>query len=198
MNSSAPSPKNRRARWLLAIIAFVGLLALAACGPAFPIHPLYMDGDVVFDADLLAAWGGTDEEPNIFQIEKASDNSYRITVRSSDSSKEVFFSAHLVNLSGYLFLDATQENARGQGGDEDSLQIPAHIIARIWLNRDSLQLSYLDEDGVASDDSVGPTRVPDFGTVLTGSTEALQHFAIEHADDNMVFSQVPDEMRRQN
>lgn len=127
-------------------------------------------------------------------IEKADAESYFISVLGTHDSEKVDFHAYLVKIGRCMFLDAVDRNTE----KGDSLAIPGHIIARVWLGPDSLRIAYLDDDGISENDPVGASRVPEFGTVLTGSTADLQQFVTAHEDDNSVFAQYGDEMHRKN
>jgi hypothetical protein len=179
--------RNRFAPLLRFILPVLAIAVLGGCDPAISLHPLYTERDVTFDSSLLGTWRADDDSEPIV-IEQAENNSYRLTLSDDDSTNaKHVFSAHLVRLSGYLFLDAVQQKTAGEGDSDHPLEIPGHIICRVWIVQGSIRLAYLDEAGVSEQDPAGKTVVEDFGAVLAGSTADLQRFVVEHADDRTVF-----------
>lgn len=177
-----------------ALIAILLLCLLAACGPVLSIHPLYTDRDVVFDPGLVGIWfdPGSSDAPVVF--ERGPDNSYRvITHLDKDTSADQIFEAHLVKLNGHLFLDAEQTKNRIAGKEEDmGIAIPAHLLGRVSIEGDALNLDLLDEDWIKDQLKAGKISIAhedndDGDVVLTASTAELQKFVVAHADDDKAF-----------
>jgi len=190
-------PRTTQSKTSLALAALLlSLLTLVGCDPAFSIHTLYADKeDVVFEPNLLGTWVTSENGGDPVIIERGDSKAYQIRLQVGDrTSSETSFTAYLVNVSGYLFLDAVANSS--QNSARDSFAIPGHVIVRIWLTNDSLRLAYLDESGVSEGGPAGGTHIEACCAVLTGSTLDLKRFVVEHANDDTVFDQNADEMHR--
>jgi hypothetical protein len=93
-------------------------ILLAGCGPADSLHPLFNDHDVVFDSALVGEWVGDGGES--FKFEKAANNAYRLTYTEENGnegdSEQTLYTAHLVYLRGYRFLDIEPEKFNASPG----------------------------------------------------------------------------------
>jgi hypothetical protein len=69
--------------------------------------------------------------------------------------------------------------------------IPGHTLARIWLNKDSLRIVFLDEDWLTEaikDGRIVLTHVETKGfLVLTAPTSGLQTFILKYGGDKKAF-----------
>ena len=58
------------------------------CGPAFSLHPLYNEEDVIFNPSLVGSWG---EENDGWNFQKAKGNVYSVTFLLKWGDKEECF-----------------------------------------------------------------------------------------------------------
>lgn len=173
--------------------AILLLSLLAACGPAFSIHPLFADKDVVFDAALLGTWTDPtgDGLPLIF--ERGDADSYEVITQLNDKTNvDSVFEMHLVKLGNRVFLDAVQTKNRIAGQEVGlGLAVPAHILGQVSVEGNVLHMSLLDQEWMAKQLKAGKISIPhedvDGDLVLTASTLELQKFVLEHADDAEAF-----------
>ena len=181
-------------RMLTTAVALLFLFLLANCGPPLSIHPLYTDKDVTFDPALLGTWADpTDKNGSPLVFERGGNNSYKAIVRLNDNTNvDEIFEVHLVKLNGRLFLDAVQRKNRISGQEADiGIAVPAHIVARVSIEKNSLQLNLLDGDWIKRELKSGRTSISheEIGNdlVITASTPELQKFVLGHADDEEAF-----------
>jgi hypothetical protein len=69
--------------------------------------------------------------------------------------------------------------------------IPAHTLARVWLEKDSLRIVFLEEDWVKKAIETGRIKPEYIKTdnwlVLTAPTADLQTIILKNADDEKAF-----------
>ncbi len=178
-------------------VALTGLALLSSCGPVFSIHPWYTDKDIVFEPRLLGTWfDPTDtNDHDEFVIEKSGGNAYTITLTDPEKkpTEANSFEAHLFRLGDHLFLDATQSDIQVAGENVDVYAVSGHMLARVSLDGDVLNLSFLDDDWMQKGLQAGTISIrhedQDDGTpVLTATTAELQKFALDHVSDDKAFS----------
>ncbi|MFZ0978687.1 MAG: hypothetical protein WAN23_04715 [Candidatus Acidiferrales bacterium] len=169
------------------------------------MHPWYTDKDVVFEPALLGSWFDPTEKDTqaAFIFEKGGPNSYKVTfVNFSETQHlDLVFDAHLMGLDGKLFIDAVQKSAKVRGEDVDiGIVVPGHLVGRISIQGDVLQMKLLDDDWVKKGIEAGTISIEhenvDGVPVLTASTPELQKFLLAHADDDQAFSSKADNLHR--
>jgi hypothetical protein len=176
------------------------VLLLAGCGPASSLFPLFDDKSLVFDEGLIGRWVVQGEGKQ--WIFKSSDSrTYDFTLTDFEKNINLRSETRLVRLGKFLFIDFASPDAEFKRPTEVPFPgVPAHIFGRVWIEKDVVRLAMLDEDWVknmAREKKLVPSYAdtPD-GVVLTASTEELQQFALEHAEDKEAFSDEY-ELRRQ-
>ena len=117
------------------------------------------------------------------------------TLKTFDISKDgsVASVAHIIKLGDFLFLDVEPADVNS---DEVALTpypiIPAHAIARIWIDEHGARIHFLDNTWLEKQIKAGKLEIPyaaaPAGTVLTATTEQLRKFALQHAEDKEAFS----------
>jgi hypothetical protein len=185
-----------------------GILALAAMtwlSCVVSLLPLFDDGYLVSDPGLLGAWRAA-VSADTWTFEKAEGMEYLLTQRQveydleeSPESKKVpgdtvRFRARLGRLGAGLFLDlipAEEGNPVVRNDLYKAHMIPGHTLARVWLEKDSLRIVFLDEDWLTAavkDGRVALTHVEAKGwLVLTAPTSGLQTFILKYGDDKKAF-----------
>jgi hypothetical protein len=124
----------------VAIAILIGT-TLAGCIP-LSLHPLYTEEDLVYDAGLEGLWG---EDNDHWLFEKADENEYKLTVTSGENPP-VVFSAHLVQLKEYTFLDLQASEVSGISDFSSLMLIPVHAIWQYKRDGDTFRLRTLDYD----------------------------------------------------
>jgi len=192
-------------RYLTALFAIAALVCLVSCAPVLSLHPWYADNDVVFQPALLGSWfDPTEKDPQAGLVfEKGEANSYKVTCIDFSETQhlDLVFDAHLVKLDGKLFIDAVQASAKVRGEQVDlGAVVAGHLVGRISIQGDALQIRFLDDDWVKKGIEAGKISIThedvDGTPVLTASTQELQEFLLAHADDDQALSVKLDEFRR--
>ena len=176
-------------------IFYCAALLLAGCLPS--LHPLYNDKTLIFKEELIGKWLGDDDV--LWQFTRAGDKEYELRIREDE--KEVGrFSAHLIEIKGWMFLDLYPEDEQLKDlSDFYKMHIlPVHTFMKVDQINPNLQLRMIDYDKVKKMLENDPNLikhevVDDDRIVLTASTEELQKFVIEHVDT--IFTDASDAIR---
>ena len=170
------------------IFAFLLLLA-SGCLQTF--QPLYTDATTVFEPALLGRW--SEDSTEQWSFAKGKEKSYAVRLMN-DGDTVGEFSAHLVRLKSYLFLDLfparlfESENRKSTYGFHF---IPIHSISRVWLAGDTLRLSMLDHDWFVRSLKTKKASLSyvrrDEQYLVTASTPELQKFVVRYAENTEAF-----------
>ncbi len=150
----------------------------------FPIslHPLYAEGDVIFDKGLLGTWGK--EKPEFAVTEGPNESSYFF--KFVDGNDVIELRAHLLKINEVLFLDFA-----GYQEDLDYLNpfmIQGHSFAKVVSIEPELGLSFVDIakiDPNKIDREVVKERI-----ILTASPKELQEFFKQNLNDPDLFQEL--------
>jgi hypothetical protein len=186
---------------LTALAAVIALLLLSSCVPAFSVHPFFTEKDLTFDRALLGTWIDPTEKNarGGLVIEEMSINgrpAYSFTMEVTDKPAmpklTEGYDGSLFVLGGQKFLDVIESGLHS--GDEavTVLAMPAHMIAKVSLEGDSLKLSFLDDEWLKKnlEDGTIPLRheIEADTPLLTAETADLQKFVLNHMADEKAFS----------
>lgn len=164
------------------ILSYLLLVLLGGCVPS--LHPLYTDETLIFEEKLIGKWSEKGND-TIWEFRKAGENKYEVRVFDSGSGGR--FEGHLVNLEGELFLDLYPEEL---DMDDDFYKlhfVRAHTFLRVSQLDPNLQLAMMNPDIIEDEPNVLKHERTDDSMVLTASTEELQKFMINHANDANAF-----------
>ena len=166
------------------LLLYAAALILGGCIPS--LHPLYTDDTLVFDEALLGKWISTgDNDEQIWQFSKAGENEYELRILQDD--KEGRFEAHLLELDGTRYLDLYPAENKSLENLNDVYKmhlVAAHTFMIVNLSESNLQLNWFmhelleDDPNLLQHEKVNKDQI-----ILTASTEDLQRFVIEHADE---------------
>lgn len=161
------------------------LVLSASCIP-LSLHPLYTDEDLVYDPGLEGAWG---EEGEQWIFEKADETSYKLTIKDDDET--YVFSAHLVQLKEYRFLDMQVSEVADITDFSSWFLIPAHAIWQIDREGDTLRLRTMDYEWLEERREKGRLWVAheelDDWFVFTADTERMQRFFLKWIDNEEAY-----------
>ena len=187
-----------RTKFVLLTAMLVSLAVLPACW-TYSLHPLYEDDDqhLTYDPAPEGTWQQTGNECQTCRLLISGDSrAQQYTLQLIDLQKakcncgsadgpEIKFEGHLVQLGSHRFLDAvSQSDAEGMDA------IPAHNIFKITAEGDSLSLMALSDDWLCHTPEAEQARLGecmDGDFVFTATTEVLQDFVQNHAEDEGVF-----------
>ena len=187
-------------------------LALLSC--VVSLQPLFEDRYLVFEPGLAGTWKMADSS-DTWTFEKAENNEYLLIQRQAEYeadkslSKEqvkkapgdaVRFRTRLGRLGGKLFFDfipADEGNPEVHNDLYNAHMIPAHTLARVWLEKGTLKFVFLDQDWISHAIESGQIKLAyvktDNWLVLTAPTQELQAFILKYANDAKAFSAGPGE-----
>jgi hypothetical protein len=187
----------------------LGFAAMTWLSCVVSLLPLFDDGYLVSEPGLLGTWKVADDA-DTWTFEKAEGMEYLLTqsqaqydleksVGSGTPAKKVpgdtvRFQARLGRLGAGLFLDlvpAEKDNPVVHNDLYNAHMIPGHTLARVWLDKDSLRIVFLDEDWLTEAIKDGRIALPHVETrgwlVLTAPTSGLQTLILKYGEDKKAF-----------
>lgn len=164
-------------------------MAIFSSGCVPSLHPLFTEKDLTFDPALVGTWVDEDGK-NTWRFQKSGENIYELVYTENEEPAK--FQAHLLKLGDFLFLDIFPEDLKMKNGLYQGLLLPAHGFSRIWIEKDSVRLAYLDPDWLKQMIDNKKIKIDhDFVNqtiILTAQTPDLQNFALKYAGDAKAFS----------
>jgi len=166
------------------LIVAVGMSLLMIGCPTRSLFPLFSEKDIVFNPALIGTWAGEEDE-GTFSFVQSGEKGYTVTMRDEKGGTEVY-NASLGRLGKYWFMDSSPAN-----DERDYHLITAHLITKIQLDGDTLQMSLLESDWLR--DMIETKKLSiahvrrDGEIILTASTEELQALLLRIARDEKAF-----------
>ena len=156
-------------------------ILLTGC-PTRSLFPLFSEKDVKFKPELIGTWS-LEQDGSTLSFEKSSEKSY--TVVFKDKKEEVYH-VQMGRLGKFWFLDSSPAK-----DESDYHMIPTHIISKIKLDGDTLQISFLESDRLRDLIDAHKLNVAHVHRnneiILTASTGELQDLVLRLADDEEAF-----------
>lgn len=181
---------------------FFYLLAgiLAGCVPS--LHSLFTEKDAFYDPQLDGIWTSSDNE--IWQFAKRTDaNSYNVIYTDKDENRGSFVGT-LGKINDMTFLDLLPDNSLMEvhsSGYYQAHLVPAHTFLKIEQIRPTLKMRVMNPDETRDMLEADPNLLKfeliddDKRVVITASTQQLQEFMKNHANDKNLFGE-PCELKR--
>ena len=142
---------------------------------------------LVYDPNLEGAWG---EDNDHWIFEKAGDNEYKLTIKSGDDEPAVF-SAHLVQLKKYRFLDIMPTEVSGLSDFEQMLLVPVHTFWQIERDGDAFRLRNFNYEWLEDRFEKGRLCVPhekyEDWFILTAEPKRPQRFVLRWVNNKEAF-----------
>ncbi|MDR3458145.1 MAG: hypothetical protein P4N60_11905 [Verrucomicrobiae bacterium] len=184
--------------------SFAIVALVAACVPS--VNPFYTDKDVITDSRLAGRWAEDKDkdkgQPVTWTFSAATNSAYAVAL-VDDNGKTGQFTGHLFKLGDGLFLDLTPTEcnyATNQADIVGNAMIPGHLLLRVGLEENKLNLAFCDPDWMKKFLEKNPSaiahRTVDDCVILTAETRALQKFVLKHLGKDELFSD-SGEYRRQ-
>lgn len=193
--------RSRACKWLIGAVLAVACIVPAGCeGDGSPfvmaLQPFYTQPDLVVDSRLNGSW--TDEDGDLtlwFEQgkQKGAEGEYNLVVMEKDDQQELSgaFQAHVIRLGTRYFLDIYPQQSAEGSGFYNMHFIRAHSIARLEIDRDSIQLAFLDSGWLKArmqEKNVDTPEVEVDGMpLLTGTTKEVQDLVNSNEDDDDAF-----------
>jgi hypothetical protein len=162
----------------------VATVVIAGCVPS--LHPIYTDGDVVFEEALVGLWRDTDSPGETWLFTPADDDAYRLVF--TESGGEVgAFEVHLAQVGGALFLDLfPEEPAASAGSFYEAHLVRAHTFLLVESIEPDLRLRAVETEWLSEylrqyPHALARAEVGD-RVVITAPTAELQRFVLAHLE----------------
>jgi len=176
---------------------------LGGCVPVMSLHPLYTEKEITFDERLLGIWlGDSNESQWEFTCSDETENLYKLTIYNlKEKHGAGLLDVYMVKLRNKSYLDVSASEFPCDVEDANKIDwpfnafffVPAHTFLKIELDRSSLKLLRTDDEKMGELLEADPNAVKfesiDDGVVLTASPKELQGFVLKYADDERLFSE---------
>jgi len=175
-------------RCLKIILALTVLAVMVGCLPT-SVHPLYKNGNVKFDSDLLGLWYDPDEpRGDVWSFRRWGPDSYRLLIyknHSLSSPPAAEFDVRMCEVGSETYLDFFPREPEDMDEFYNLHLVPTHSFYRIQLNGDTLHIGVFDLEWLEEHLEKGGFDLKherrDDMIVLTASTDVLQEFAKKYA-----------------
>ncbi len=151
--------------------------------PTRSLFPLFSEKNVEFKPELIGTWS-LEQDGSTLSFAKSGKKSY--TVVFKDKKEEKVYQVQMGRLGKFRFLDSFPAKDKS-----DYHMIPTHIISKIKLDGDTLQISFLESDRLRDPIDAHKLNVAHVRRnneiILTASTGELQDLVIRLADDVEAF-----------
>lgn len=173
---------------------------LAGCVPS--LHPLFTEKDVVFEPQLLGIWANDENSKETWQFTKQADsNTYEVIYTDNDGKGS--FAGTLGRINEMTFLDLFPDDKEAEIRANSFYKahlVPAHTFLKIEQIQPTLKMRAMNPDKLgkmlANDPNLLKHEViKDDRVVITASTQQLQQFMKQHANDEDLFGE-PTDLKR--
>jgi len=179
-------------------------ILLNGCGPIASFFPLYKADDRVFETGLVGTWkpekadpSNPDDKDTRWTFAKSEDDNFYDFKWGDVGAKGGFLAkARLVRIGSTLFIDFEGDTGNKVMDSKDNMMpfpvMSVHMMGRVWLEKDSLEIHFLKDDWVKERIKAGSFPLSHLGEngdlILTASTDELRKFVQEHAEDKDALS----------
>jgi hypothetical protein len=187
----------------VAMISSLAIL-LDGCGPIASFFPLCRADEQAFESGLVGTWklekpdpSNPDDKDTRWTFAKSEDGNFYDFKWGTVGAKGGFLAkARLVKIGSSLFVDFEGDAGNKLLDSKDILMpfpvMPVHMMGRIWLGKDSVEIHFLKDDGVKDRIKAGSFTLLHLGKngeqILTASTDDLRELLEEHAEDKDALS----------
>lgn len=169
-----------------ATVALAGVFILSGCSSVVSLQPFVPEKEAITDPALPGVW--IDEQDKETYVIRQSGEAYAITfVEKSGACYR--FEGRLWKIGDALMLDLVTAN-------DAPFNIPVHIPLRVWIERESLRMAFLDTEWFKQQVTakLATQKVNDH-TVITATSAAIGAFLQAHAGDDKAHGE-PGTLRR--
>jgi hypothetical protein len=190
----------RRLAWIVFALALT--VQLNGCAPVDSFFPLYKPEDKAFEARLVGVWkfadaSNTTDKKARWSFRKSEDENFYDFKWGETGAKGGFLAkARLVQMGSALFIDFEGDSENKALDSKNAMiafpAISVHMIGRIWLEGDRLQIHFLKDSWVSTQIKSSSFLLAyvggDGNLLLTATTDELRKFMLDHADDDEALS----------
>ena len=183
----------------MAALALAAALALSACeGWPRVLHPIVSEKEQASAPELLGEWQ-IPEESELLRFEEHKGQRRLLEFRPASPNGDdtenheeeikAVYEYRVLRVGRYLVLELTEQSSR-----DESISAPAHLLLRIEIFGDSMDLRLLSGKWVREGLEQGRLdlaheNLEDGSLLITASTKELQKFLSSNAWDDMAFPQ---------
>lgn len=194
---------TRRLACLALVVA--SALLLNSCGPVASFFPLYKADDKVFESGLVGIWRLAEPDPNNpdeknerWAFVKSGDEvSYNLKLGTVASNGGMLAKVRLTRIGSGLFADFEGDTGNEALESKEAIiafpVMETHMMGRVWLQKDSLEIRCLGDDWVKRSIKSGRFALSHLGEngdlILTADTDEFRKFMQEHAEDKEALSE---------
>ena len=126
-------------RNLRRIVTLCAAVLVVGCVPS--IHPLYTEGDLVFEPALVGLWAEEDDDDR-WVFRKSGELEYELTITEDGTPGD--FEARLLQLGSHRFLDLYPEEPPLENGFYTFHLLPIHTFYKFQIEGDMVRIVGLD------------------------------------------------------
>lgn len=156
-------------------------LTMTGCSSLVSLNQVANDEETITDAGLPGLWDTGGKDGGMFAI-RQEGTTYSV-VYTEKSSSPAKFEGRLFQVGAVKVLDLVTT-------EENSFQVPVHLLVRVWPEGTTLKWAFLESDWLkgqarqelASQESGGRTLV-------TAGSPAVRAFIVKHGADERAYSE---------
>lgn len=164
------------------VLLVVFVFFFSGC-PARSLNGLFTEEEVIFNPALVGTWF-SDESSLTFA--KGEKKSYRVVHKDIKSNDSLMYIAQLGKLGELWFIDSYPAEY-----PQDDHFVPAHMITKIWFDKNQLFLATLDSDWLIKMFESNRLKISHVRRgseiILTASTATLQQLATKFGNNKEAF-----------
>jgi len=175
---------------------------LGGCVPVMSLHPLYTEQDVVFEEKLLGTWVDDANDPETVWEFKVADKEQKKCnlIFTGEEGKKGLFDVYSTKIGGKLFLDIFPSEPPWDEKDPNNVNwvyntpflVPVHSFIKVDSIEGQLKLQLTDDDDfkklLGENSNAVEYAIINELPVLTAPTNELQAFVLKYADDERLFA----------
>ena len=176
----------------LTLLAAAGLLLAGCLVPS--LQPLFAEKDFIPVPFLPGTWEQKDAGKRIGLWQFSAEGPHYQLTQTDERGHKAMFDVSAGKLGTNVFLDFMLRDVESHGSLNDFAAVSlvaAHVFARLERKDGALQLSAMNVEWLEKHLTENPKAVAhlwqDKRPILTATTEALQKFVAQHANDESAF-----------
>jgi hypothetical protein len=168
-------------------LALAGALCLTGCSNLISLNPFVTDAQAVLDPSLPGVW--IDPDQRLYTVRK-DGTGYDIRY-TNDSGEVIKFKGHLLISGDMKLLDLVST-------DENPFLLQVHTPVRIWTEKSTLRMAFLDSDWLRQQAAQQLATAPaaDHRTLMVAPGDAVREFLLKAGSDARAYRPPDDGLRR--
>ncbi len=167
-------------------ISLALLLALVLCSCQPSLLPFYTTFDEIEIPTIVGEWyEASEDDSSIYYTITGDSNGYQVVYHQGDTIKE--YEVHAFVIDKLTFLDVVQVPTYSEDALNNDLFLQEHLVARIIMYPDSMQLGFLNSEWYAEmideEEITAPFLVMESGYLITATAEQMRPVLKKYGDD---------------